>query len=325
MPGPSRTTSNTTAANGFLPDLDAVPVEVLGALPAAVPVQPGEPRGHRDEHGLPGTARCELAEQHDFVIASDECYADLFDDESSPPPSLLGAAAAMGNTGFSRCMTFHSLSKRSSLPGLRSGFVAGDAALIKPVPAVPHLPRLRHADTDPARQRRGLERRRACRRQPRAVPAQVRSRAADPAPVIAVRRPEGGFYLWLDVGGDDEAFTAGLFADTECHRRARQLSRPPDAAGQSRRGLRAHLARCFRRRMRAGCRAAFAISSFHGTLPSHERLPAPDHRSRLRKACRHHALRPSTRSLRQADGRLHRRCSTPAAPASPKSTATAGR
>ncbi len=74
----------------------------------------------------------ELALRFDFVIASDECYADLYDDERAPPPSLLSAAAAIGNTAFRRCMTFHSLSKRSSLPGLRSGFVAGDAALIKP-------------------------------------------------------------------------------------------------------------------------------------------------------------------------------------------------
>jgi N-succinyldiaminopimelate aminotransferase len=152
-----------------------------------------------------------LAEQYDFVIASDDCYADLFDNEASPPESLLSAAAAMGNAAFRRCMSFHSLSKRSSLPGLRSGLVIGDAALIAPF----LLYRTYHGCAMP-------------------VPTQKASIAAwsDDAHVVANRalyrrkfdrvlpilqpvvdapRPAGGFYLWLPVGAD-EAFTAGLFA-----------------------------------------------------------------------------------------------------------------
>ncbi|MEO6185048.1 MAG: aminotransferase class I/II-fold pyridoxal phosphate-dependent enzyme, partial [Steroidobacteraceae bacterium] len=150
--------------------------------------------------------------QHDFIIASDECYADLFHDEAHPPVSLLSAAFAMGNTAFTRCMTFHSLSKRSSLPGLRSGFVGGDAALIKPfllyrtyhgcAMPVPTQKASVAAWNDDAHvvANRALYRRKF----DRVLPIL--------APVIEALRPAGGFYLWLHVGGDDEAFTAGLFA-----------------------------------------------------------------------------------------------------------------
>jgi N-succinyldiaminopimelate aminotransferase len=153
-----------------------------------------------------------LAEKHDFVIASDECYADLFDDESAPPPSLLSAAMAAGNRAFRRCMSFHSLSKRSSLPGLRSGFVAGDAALIKYfllyrtyhgcAMAVPTQKASITAWSEDAHvvANRALYRRKFDRVLPILQP------------VIDAPRPAGGFYLWLDVGGDDEAFTRDLFA-----------------------------------------------------------------------------------------------------------------
>ncbi|HSR72270.1 MAG TPA: succinyldiaminopimelate transaminase, partial [Kiloniellales bacterium] len=72
----------------------------------------------------------ERAHAHDFVIAADECYAELYADEAAPPPGLLQAARQAGYPGFDRCVVFHSLSKRSSLPGLRSGFVAGDADIL---------------------------------------------------------------------------------------------------------------------------------------------------------------------------------------------------
>jgi N-succinyldiaminopimelate aminotransferase len=64
------------------------------------------------------------------VIAADECYSEIYFDEARPPVGLLQAAAGMGNTNYQRCLAFHSLSKRSNAPGLRSGFVAGDAAVL---------------------------------------------------------------------------------------------------------------------------------------------------------------------------------------------------
>ena len=202
---------NTTARNGFLPDLDAVPEAAWRRCQLLFLCSPANPVGAvMDlvylEHAL------ELAARYDFIVASDECYADLFDDEASPPPSLLSAAAAMGNTDYRRCMTFHSLSKRSSLPGLRSGIVAGDAALISPFLlyrtyhgcAMP-IPTQRASsaawsDDDHVRANRALYRRKF----DRVLPVL--------RPVIDVERPAGGFYLWLNVGGDDVAFTADLFA-----------------------------------------------------------------------------------------------------------------
>jgi len=73
----------------------------------------------------------ELADRHGFVIASDECYSEIYFDEAAPPLGGLQAAQALGRSGFERLVVFSSLSKRSNVPGLRSGFVAGDARLLK--------------------------------------------------------------------------------------------------------------------------------------------------------------------------------------------------
>src|SRR3569623_1826258 len=73
----------------------------------------------------------ELADRHDFIIASDECYSEIYPDETQPPLGLLEACKQLGRDDYRRCVVFHSLSKRSTLPGLRSGFVAGDADILK--------------------------------------------------------------------------------------------------------------------------------------------------------------------------------------------------
>jgi N-succinyldiaminopimelate aminotransferase len=202
---------NTTADNGFLPDLDAVPPEVWRRCQLLFLCSPANPVGAVMDIAYLRRA-LELAEKYDFVIASDECYADLYDDESAPPPSLLTAAAAAGNTAFRRCMTFHSLSKRSSLPGLRSGLVAGDAELIGAFLlyrtyhgcAMP-LPTQRASITAWNDDRHVAQNRALYR-------AKFDQVLPILEPVIDARRPAGGFYLWLPVGGDDEAFTRGLFA-----------------------------------------------------------------------------------------------------------------
>ena len=116
--------------NGFLPDLDAVGAEEWSRCQLIYICSPGNPTGAvMTEAYLQRLV--ELAHEHDFVIASDECYSEIYFDENRPPPGLLGAADAMGNASFSRCLAFHSLSKRSNLPGLRSGFVAGDAQVLE--------------------------------------------------------------------------------------------------------------------------------------------------------------------------------------------------
>jgi len=121
---------NCMAENGFLPDFEWVPPEIWRRCQLLYLCSPGNPTGAVAD--LATLQRLiHLAEEHDFIIASDECYSEIHFDEQNPPPGLLQAAAAAGRSGFSRCVVFHSLSKRSNVPGLRSGFVAGDARLIE--------------------------------------------------------------------------------------------------------------------------------------------------------------------------------------------------
>lgn len=118
------------AEHGFIPDFDSVPEQVWRDCQLLFLCTPGNPSGAV----IPADTLkrvIELADRHDFIVASDECYSELYPDENRPPVGLLQACAAMGRDDFSRCIVFHSLSKRSNLPGLRSGFVAGDARIIE--------------------------------------------------------------------------------------------------------------------------------------------------------------------------------------------------
>jgi N-succinyldiaminopimelate aminotransferase len=202
---------DTTAATGFLPDLDAVPESAWRQCRILFICSPGNPTGAvMDEACL--LQVLDLAARHDFVVASDECYADIYLDEDAPPPGLLGACLRAGNTRFERCAVFHSLSKRSSVPGLRSGFVAGDPAIMDGFRlyrtyhgcAVPEMVQLASVpawsdDAHAAANRRLYQQK---------FDAVVPILAA----VMPVSRPQAAFYLWLETPGDDEAFTRGLYA-----------------------------------------------------------------------------------------------------------------
>ena len=118
-----------TADNGFLPDLNAITPREWEACQLVYICTPGNPTGRVADLAWLGRL-IELADRHNFIIASDECYSEIYPDEDQPPPGLLQACAQQGRDDFGRCLVFHSLSKRSNLPGLRSGFVAGDARLI---------------------------------------------------------------------------------------------------------------------------------------------------------------------------------------------------
>lgn len=202
---------DTTAATRFIPDLDAVPDSVWRRCQLLFLCSPGNPAGavltrRYLEHAL------ELAERYDFVIAADECYADLYFDESNPPPSLLEAAITSGRSRFERCMVFHSLSKRSSVPGLRSGFVAGDPALISKF----LLYRTYHGSAMPQPTQRASiaawseDTHAAANRE--LYREKYRRVLPILAPLLDVTQPDGGFYLWPDVGADDERFVRDLFA-----------------------------------------------------------------------------------------------------------------
>ena len=121
---------NCTAENNFIPDFAAVDPDVWRRCQILFICSPGNPTGAVMSSAQLKTLIA-LADQYDFVIASDECYSELYFDEQQPPVGLLQACAELGRDDFARCLVFHSLSKRSNLPGLRSGFVAGDAKILK--------------------------------------------------------------------------------------------------------------------------------------------------------------------------------------------------
>jgi N-succinyldiaminopimelate aminotransferase len=194
---------------GFNPDFDAVPADVWQRTQVLFLCSPGNPTGAL----VPVETLKKLialADHYDFVIASDECYSELYFDEQSPPPGLLTACAELGRSDFARCMVFHSLSKRSNLPGLRSGFVAGDADIIKAFLlyrtyhgcAMPVQTQLASIaawnDEEHVRANRSLYR------------EKFDAVLEILEPVLDVQRPDGSFYLWPNVGGDDQAFTREL-------------------------------------------------------------------------------------------------------------------
>lgn len=202
---------NTTADTGYAADFDAVTPAQWRRCQLLYICSPGNPTGAvLDLETLQKLIR--LADEHDFVIASDECYSEIYLDEEHPPAGLLQAAAAMGRTDYRRCVVFHSLSKRSNAPGLRSGFVAGDADILKAF----LLYRTYHgcamslavqAASEKAWQDEAhvLANRDAYREKFAAVLEILQ-------PVLPVQAPAAGFYLWPEVPGSDTEFARELFA-----------------------------------------------------------------------------------------------------------------
>lgn len=121
---------NCDQDNDYLPDYSSVSDEVWSNCQLLYICNPGNPSGATHSEAQLKQL-IELAHQFDFVIAADECYSEIYDAENNKPLGLLEVSARMGNPDFSRCVVFHSLSKRSNAPGLRSGFVAGDASVLK--------------------------------------------------------------------------------------------------------------------------------------------------------------------------------------------------
>ena len=214
---------------GYLPDLDAVDAASWDRCQVLFLCSPGNPTGAVMPESYLRRA-IELADRHDFLVASDECYSEIYRDEAAPPPGLLQAALAAGHGEFERCVVFHSLSKRSSVPGLRSGFVAGDAAVLGAF----RLYRTYHGcavsvhtqlASIPAWQDEAhvLENRRLYRAKFDAVVPVLRE-------VLDVGMPDGAFYLWPEVG-DDEAFARGLFAEQHVTVLPGSYLSRPDARG----------------------------------------------------------------------------------------------
>lgn len=227
-----------TEGNRFLPDFDSVAADVWRRCRLLYICSPGNPTGAV----IPQASLQRLiamAEEYDFVIAADECYSELYFDEAMPPVGLLQAAAAMGHRDYRRCIVFHSLSKRSNAPGLRSGFVAGDARIIE---RYLHY-RTYHGCVMPLYHQYASI---AAWDDEEHVVANRRDYREKFAAVLAildgslpVSRPDGGFYLWPSLPVEDTDFARGLFArENLVVLPGRYLARKVDGLNPGRRRLR---------------------------------------------------------------------------------------
>lgn len=199
---------NANAANGYFADLDGITPAQWERCAMLYVCSPGNPTGAVCSMDY-FTKLIELAQRYNFVIVSDECYSEIYFEK--PPVGLLQACEQLGNTEYSRCLVMNSLSKRSNLAGLRSGFVAGDAQLLEKY----LLYRTYHGSTLP-------------------VPVQLASAAAWSdelhvqenrasyarkfkladsilAPCWPIPMPDAAFFLWAPTPIDDEEFTRRLF------------------------------------------------------------------------------------------------------------------
>ena len=199
----------TDAARNFAQDWDSVPESVWARTQLLIVCSPGNPTGAvmplSDWKKL-----FDLSDRFGFVIASDECYSEIyFRDE--PPLGGLEAAAQLGRADFRNLIALTSLSKRSNVPGMRSGFVAGDAAVMKQF----LLYRTYHGSAmSPVVQAASLV---AWRDEQHVIDnrAQYRAKFAQVTPLLAevleVALPDAGFYLWAKVQGNDTDFARDLF------------------------------------------------------------------------------------------------------------------
>lgn len=207
-------------ANGFRCDWAAVPEAVWRRTQLLYVCSPGNPTGSvmpLDEWRL----LFELSDRFGFAIAADECYSEIYFDEAAPPLGSLQAARALGRGDYRGLVAFSSLSKRSNAPGMRSGFVAGDARLI----AAFRLYRTYHGSAmSPTVQAASVA---AWNDEAHVVQNRrlYREKFDALAPlldgVLETTRPEAGFYFWARVpGGDDQAFVR------ELHRQCNVLALP---------------------------------------------------------------------------------------------------
>ncbi|SIT65886.1 succinyldiaminopimelate aminotransferase apoenzyme [Ectothiorhodosinus mongolicus] len=199
---------NLFAEQGFLPDLDSIPAADWQDCQLLYVCSPSNPAGAIMPEAMMQQL-LDLAQEHDFVIAADECYAEIYGGEA--PQGFLGVAARMGLTDFRRLLVFHSLSKRSNLPGLRSGFVAGDAQLIEAF----HLYRTYHGCAmAPPTQAASIA---AWQDEAHVIENRQRYTAKFQAvqplleTVLPVQAPPAGFYYWVRTPDCDEQFTRELY------------------------------------------------------------------------------------------------------------------
>ena len=194
----------------FIPDYDAVSEYVWKRCQILFICSPGNPTGAVTPIETLKKL-ISLADKYDFVIASDECYSEIYCHEDKAPVGLLQACAELNRHDYARCVAFHSLSKRSNLPGLRSGFVAGDAGIMENFLKY----RTYHGCAMSVQNQLAsivawndeehvLKNRTAYRNKFKAVLEILQ-------PVMNIKQTEASFYLWPETSISDEQFALGLF------------------------------------------------------------------------------------------------------------------
>jgi N-succinyldiaminopimelate aminotransferase len=202
---------NCSADTAWQPDFSSVPEAIWARCQLLYLCSPNNPSGTL----LDSVAWQNLlayADEYNFIIAADECYSEIYADENHPPVGLLQACVATGRFDFNRCVVFHSLSKRSNVPGLRSGFVAGDAAIIRQL----LLYRTYHgcsmslavqaASMAAWQDEQHVQANRVLYRQKFEAVMEIL------APVMSITQPPASFYLWPTTPIADDQFTQALFA-----------------------------------------------------------------------------------------------------------------
>jgi len=202
---------NTLPENGLVMDVAAVPEDILRRTQLVYACSPGNPTGK--VMGLEEWKTLfELSDRYGFVIAADECYSEIYFEEGRPPMGALTAAQGLGR-GMERLVTFNSLSKRSNVPGMRSGFVAGDAAILekfllyRTYHGCAMNPSVQAASADAwADEAHVEENRRLYREKFAAVTPLLQE-------VLDVDKPDAAFYLWARTPIADTEFALRLYRD----------------------------------------------------------------------------------------------------------------
>lgn len=203
---------NLVPNNGYALDFTQLPEAVWRRTQLLYVCSPGNPTG--SVMGIGEWERLfELSDRYQFIIAADECYSEIYFDETKPPLGALEAANLLGRAGFPRLVAFSSLSKRSNVPGMRSGFVAGDAQVLEKFmlyrtyhgcamsPAVQAASVAAWNDEEHVRQNRRQYLEKFAALMPQIQPA------------LKTSMPRGGFYFWARTPIPDTAFAQGLYRD----------------------------------------------------------------------------------------------------------------
>ncbi len=201
---------NNLPENGYAYDFDQLPEDVWRRTQLVYVCSPSNPTGY--VMSLADWERLfQLSDRHGFVIASDECYSEIYFDESRPPLGALQAAQHFGRSGYPRLVMFSSLSKRSNVPGMRSGFVAGDAQILKKFllyrtyQGCAMSPPIHMASIAAWKDEAHVVENRRLYREKFAAALGILQ------PVLDVEMPAGAFYLWPRTPVDDTEFTRRLY------------------------------------------------------------------------------------------------------------------